>query len=413
MSNNDAYTVDEKYLTKSGFMAAVKRTLSRESIVSAAKAHPIQTVILVLGAIATLLRFTGGLGLVTNLDHNYPWGMWISFDLLCGVALAAGGFVTSAACYLFGINRYHSAVRPAILTAFIGYLLVVVALHYDVGQPWRLPYPVFVSQGTSSLLFEVGLCVFLYLTVLFIEFFPAALEWLGLGKLRNAVHKLTILLTIFGVVLSTLHQSSLGALFLIAPSKVHPLWYSSYLPVFFFVSAIAAGLSVTIFEGMLSHRYMHAKMDKVTLEQHDNVMFGFAKGAAFVLFGYFAIKWVGVAADNTWDYLATGYGALFLVEVLGFVLAPCILFAMGYRERNASMVKVAAVWTMLGVVLNRFNVSLIAFNWQLPSELGYFPSILEFIVTIFIISLHIILFRVIANRMPILYTHPKYADEKH
>ncbi len=138
---------------------------------------------------------------------------------------------------------------------------MVLALHYDVGRPWRLPYPIFVSQGTSSLLFEVGLCVFLYLTVLFIEFTPAAFEWLGFKKIRAVVVKLTLILTVFGVVLSTLHQSSLGALFMIAPSKLHPLWYSSYLPVYFFISSMFAGMSMVIFESTLAHRYLSRHMD--------------------------------------------------------------------------------------------------------------------------------------------------------
>ena len=138
----------------------------------------ITAVILAIGLLITIGRFGFGLGAVTNLDDNNPWGIWIAFDLLCGVALAAGGYVTSSACYLFGMKRYHSAVRPAILTAFLGYAFVVVALLYDVGQPWRLPYPLVVSQGTTSLLFEVGLCVGIYLTVLFIEWSPVGLEWL-------------------------------------------------------------------------------------------------------------------------------------------------------------------------------------------------------------------------------------------
>jgi Ni/Fe-hydrogenase subunit HybB-like protein len=157
-------------------------------------------IIIFVGLILTVLRFTKGIGAVTNLDDNNPWGLWIGFDLLCGVALAAGGYVTSAACYIFGLKRYHSAVRPAILTAFLGYALVVFALNYDVGRPWRLPYPIFFSPGTTSLLYEVGLCVFLYLTVLFIEYSPAALEWLGLSKIRNIIVRLTLVLTIFGVV---------------------------------------------------------------------------------------------------------------------------------------------------------------------------------------------------------------------
>ncbi|MCK7506123.1 MAG: hypothetical protein MZV70_19950 [Desulfobacterales bacterium] len=167
-------------------------------------------IIVVVGLVITVIRFTQGLGATTNLSDYNPWGIWIGFDLLVGVALAAGGYVTSAACYIFGLKRFHSAVRPAILTGFLGYALVVLALHYDVGRPWRLPYPFIVQPGTTSLLFEVAACVALYLTVLFIEFTPAALEWLGLKRARSIVVKLTLVLTIFGVVLSTLHQSSLG-----------------------------------------------------------------------------------------------------------------------------------------------------------------------------------------------------------
>jgi Ni/Fe-hydrogenase subunit HybB-like protein len=228
-------------------------------------------IIIVLGLIVTVLRFTKGLGSVTNLSDYNPWGIWIGFDLLVGVALAAGGFVTSAAVYIFGMKKYHSAVRPAILTGFLGYALVVIALNYDVGRPLRLPYPFIMQQGTTSLLFEVAACVALYLSVLFIEFSPAAMEWLGLKRARSLVIRLTLLLTIFGVVLSTLHQSSLGALFLIAPAKLHPLWYSPYLPVFFFVSAIIAGLSMVIFESTLSHRYFAHKMDEAHLKEKDTV----------------------------------------------------------------------------------------------------------------------------------------------
>ena len=164
-------------------------------------------IIIIIGLYVTVLRFTQGLGAVTNLSDYNPWGIWIGFDLLVGVALAAGGFVTSSAVYIFGMKKYHAAVRPAILTGFLGYAMVVVALNYDVGRPWRLPYPFIMQQGTTSLLFEVAACVALYLTVLFVEFSPAALEWLGLKKARNIVIKLTLLLTIFGVILSTLHQS--------------------------------------------------------------------------------------------------------------------------------------------------------------------------------------------------------------
>ena len=240
-------------------------------------------IIVVIGIYLTYLRFTKGLAGVTNLSDHYPWGLWISFDLLTGVALAAGGYVTSAAVYIFGMKRYHSAVRPAILTGFLGYALVVLALHYDVGRPWRLPYPFIVQQGTTSVLFEVAACVALYLTVLFIEFSSAPLEWLGLKKARNLVIRLTMVLTILGVILSTMHQSSLGSLFLIAPSKLHPLWYSPFLPVYFFVTSIVAGLSMVILESTLSYRYFKHKMDEVHLQEKNDIAFGFGKAASFVL----------------------------------------------------------------------------------------------------------------------------------
>ena len=368
-------------------------------------------IIVMIGLFITVLRFTKGLGSVTNLSDYNPWGIWIGFDLLVGVALAAGGYVTSAACYIFGMKKFHSAVRPAILTGFLGYALVVVALNYDVGRPWRLPYPFLVQQGTTSLLFEVAACVALYLTVLFIEFSPAAMEWLGLKRARNIVVKLTLLLTIFGVVLSTLHQSSLGALFLIAPSKLHPLWYSPYLPVFFFVSSIIAGLSMVIFEGSLSHRYFADKMDETHMKERQGVVLGFGKAASLVLAGYFIIKVIGISEGNHWHLLGTSYGLWFLVEILGFVALPSFFFAIGVREKNVKIIKWTAAWTVLGIVVNRFNVCLVAFNWHLPSSERYFPHWMEIGISVFLVTVGIIAFRFIVTRMPIMYAHPDYPEE--
>jgi len=369
-------------------------------------------IIVIVGLIATAMRFAGGLATVTNLSDYNPWGIWIGFDLLCGVALAAGGYVTSAACYIFGMKRYHSAVRPAILTGFLGYALVFLALLYDVGRPFRLilAYPFVVQQGTSSLLFEVGLCVALYLNVLFLEFCPAALEWLGIRKLRNILVKITMVLTIFGVVLSTLHQSSLGALFLIVPSKLHPLWYSQYLPVYFFVSSVIAGLSMVLFESTLAHKYFHHKMDETHLGESDGVTRGFGKAASITLAGYFAIKVIGIAADNNWHYLATGWGAWYLVELIGFVALPCFLFALGVRDNNLKLIRYTAIWTVLGIIINRLNVSVIAFNWQLPAADRYFPHFLEIVTSVFIVTVGVIAYRFIVNNMPVLYEHPDYKE---
>ncbi len=406
--SKEATTASKSLLTSFGYAAEelvktlLKTFLSPFGIVAG--------VIIILGLILTVLRFTGGLAAVTNLSDYNAWGIWIGFDLLTGVALAAGGFVTSAAVYIFGMKRYHSAVRPAVLTGLLGYALVVAALHYDLGRPWRLPYPFIMQQGTTSVLFEVGACVLLYLIVLFLEFCPAGLEWLGLKKVRNLVIRLTMALTIFGVILSTLHQSSLGALFLIAPSKLHPLWYSSYLPVFFFISSIIAGLSMVIFESTLSHRYFAHKMDEEHLNEREGVALGFGKAASLVLAGYFTIQVVGISAENEWYLLGTPYGIWFLVELLGFVALPCFLYAVGVRDRNLKLIKWAAAWTVLGVVINRLNVSVIAFNWHLPSADRYFPHWMEIAISVFLVTAGIIAFRVIVTMMPIFYQHPDYKD---
>jgi Ni/Fe-hydrogenase subunit HybB-like protein len=366
--------------------------------------------VFLVGIYLTYLRFTGGLAAVTHLDNNNAWGFWIGLDLLCGVALAAGGYTTAAAVEIFGMKKYHAALRPAILTGFLGYSMVVLALIYDVGRPWRLPYPFFVSPGVTSVMFEVGACVALYLTVLFLEFSPIALEWLGAQRLRRIALRLTILLTIMGVVLSTLHQSSLGAMFLLAPSKLHPLWYSPYLPIFFFVSSIAAGLSMVIFEGALAHRNFSDKMDEEHKRAAADIVIGFGKGASMVLAVYFAIKVFGVALGNNWDLLGTGYGLWFLLEMLGFVLLPCFLFAIGVRDRNVGLIRWTALLTVLGIVFNRLNVVWFAFNYQLPWSERYYPSWMEIGISVFVITVGLTAYRFIVTRMPVFYEHPNYKE---
>jgi len=363
--------------------------------------------ILAGGAVIALIRFVCGLSAVTNLSHYNPWGLWIGFDVMTGVALAAGGFVISAAVYLFGLKEYHPIVRPAILTAFLGYALVVVGLLFDLGRPWRLPYPFIVRAGPTSALFEVALCVALYLTTLFVEFTPAVFEWLGMRIWRKVVVSLTIALTIFGVVLSTMHQSSLGALYLVTPTKLHPLWYSPYIPVQFFVSAVAAGLSMVIFESMLSHRAFSDRAE-ISHEQLDGLTIGLSKGAAVVLAIYFAIKMLGITLEDKWHHLTTPMGGWFLVEILGFVLLPCILFLIGYRERKPGLIRFTALVTVIGIILNRLNVSLFAFNWDLPPESRYVPHWMEIWITVSIVTLGVVVFRWIVNRMPILHEHPNF-----
>jgi len=364
-------------------------------------------VILVGGAIILTIRFTTGLASTTNLSNTNPWGLWIGFDVMAGVALAAGGFVISSAVFLFGMKEYRPIVRPALLTGFLGYSLVVLGLLADLGRPWRLPYPFIKQAGPTSPLFEVSLCVALYLTVLFIETTPAVFEWLGLKIWRRLVGQLTIALTIFGVILSTMHQSTLGAMYMVTPTKLHPLWYSSQIPVQFFISAVAAGISMIIVEGWISHRAFHDQV-QTSNDQFRDINFGLAKGAAVVLGTYFAVKLVALSLENEWRLLATGWGAWYLIELMGFVVLPCLLFTVAYREQRLGLVRLAAAMTVAGVVLNRFNVTFIAFNWKVPHSMRYAPAWTEVWVTVSLITLAVVVFRWIAHRMPIMYEHPDY-----
>ena len=371
--------------------------------------HLIAWAILAVGLPVTFLRFTQGLGSVTNLTDTNPWGIWIGIDVLCGVALAAGGFIIASTTHLFGLHEYKPLVRPAILTGFLGYTFVVVGLGFDLGRPWRLPYPMVVSWGTTSVMFEVGWCVALYLGCQFVEMFPVFFEWLGWRRLRAWAVKMTIGLTVAAVMLSTLHQSSLGALFLIAPSKLHPLWYGMYLPVFFIISAIAGGIGMIIFESTLSHRVFKVQLTGHDPRELDKLQLGLAKAGAAILYGYFWLRWLGVAHDHRWAYLDTPLGHWWLVEVIGFIALPGLLFGIAVRKRNALLSRIAAVWTVLGLILNRLNVSVIAFNWQQAER--YVPHWMEIAVTVTVITTGVLVFEWMVNRMPILLDSPDYPPE--
>lgn len=361
--------------------------------------------IVLVGLYFTVLRFTQGLAAVTGASDEQPWGLFLSWGLFSGVPLSATGYVLGTAVFLFGLKQYHPVVKNAILLGFLGYFFAVVSLLVDLGRPWRIYTPVLISYGPASVLFLVAWHVSLYLTCQFFEFSPELLEWLGLRTLRRWASKLIIALTIFGVILSTLHQSALGALFLLMPGKVHPLWYSPYMPWLFFISSIAAGLSMVIFVSALTQRFFREQADHHYLASLDNITLGLGKAASFVLVTYFALKVIALAHGNHWDLLATSWGYWFLVEILIFVLLPCILFASGVRSRNVSLVRFTALLTIIGICLNRLNVSLITLNWQLPHR--EFFDWREFMIVLTIVTVEILTYRWIVTRMPILREYPE------
>jgi Ni/Fe-hydrogenase subunit HybB-like protein len=240
--------------------------------------------------------------------------------------------------------------------------------------------------------------------VLFLELTPAAFEWLGLKGLRKRAVEVTVGLTVFGVVLSTLHQSSLGALFLTAQGKLHPLWYSPFIPIFFFISAITAGLSMVIVESWLSHRAFQDRADHhVDLAP---LTTGLARAAAIVLFSYCFLKLQGVADGGHWALLGTPMGYWFLFEVLGFAFVPSFLFAHGARTGIVRLIRWTAAWTVVGIVVNRLNVSVVAMNWNVTPH--YVPSWMEVMTSITLVTMGVTVFRWVVNRMPILRELPQY-----
>ncbi len=369
-------------------------------------------IIVIIGLYLIFLRFKGGLGAVTNFSDDYPWGIWKSFFIFIVVPIGAAGYTTGAAVYLFGMEKYHSVVRLAVLIGFLSYCTAAGSLTLlDVGRPERIimAYPFVVQPGTTSLLFEVALCVVLYITVLLIEFLPFSCEWLGYRKARNWLLKGTLALAIFAVVLSTMHQSTLGAMWTITPAKLHPLWQSPYLPVYFFVSSIFSGLSVLIIMTTICKHFFKHLMNERYLDEDEGVILAFGKGACVAMLGYLTIQVFGLATADKWHYLFSSmYGYWYLLELLGFVALPCLFFAMGCREKNTKLIRWTAVWTLLGIILNRFNVTLLCYNYHLPFSEKYTPTWMEVWILITVVTIVGLVFRFIVTRMPILYDHPDF-----
>ncbi len=364
--------------------------------------------ILAVGLPTVVWRYVHGLAAVSHLSQTWPWGLWVAFDVVSGVALAAGGYTVACIVWVFGQCDYRPVLRPAILTGFLGYVFVLIGLLVDLGQPWRLPYQFFLTPGTTAVMYEVGWCVFLYLLVLAVEFLPAPLDWLGLKRLKSLVLKLTMGIIVLGVTLSTLHQSSLGAFFVMTPGKLHPLWFSPFLPLFFFVSSIAGGIGMVIVESTLSHRAFHDRLDPARAPDVDRITLGLSRGGAVVLFSYFFLKLQGFIDTWRWDLLPTRWGAWYGVEMLGFILLPSFLFAYGARHGSLRLVRWTAAWTVLGIVVNRMNIAFIAINWSRPTV--YYPSWMEIVISVTIITIGVLTFRWIVNRMPVLRKHPAYGD---
>lgn len=346
-------------------------------------------------------RYTVGLASMTHASNDYPWGLVLGFGLFGMVPLSASGFLLGTTVEIFGRRDYVPIERLALLNGLLGYFFAVVFLEVDLGMPWRLPYPMLVSLGPAAVLFLVAWHVATYLSVQIAEVSPALFEWIGWRKGKRMIRSITIGLTIAGIILSTLHQGALGALFTYAPTKVHPLWFSAqFLWIHFFCSAIFAGLSMVIVVSTLCKTGLRWRCDDRFLDSLDSLTLGLGKGCAFAMITYLVIKLVAVAHDNEWAHLLTGWGQYYLAELGIGVLLPLVLFTLGVKHQRVGMVRCAAAVAVIGLLWNRLNTSLICFNWKLYQEMPHWKEIW---VTITIFALYFIVYRFILYRLPILY----------
>ncbi|HNY41008.1 MAG TPA: Ni/Fe-hydrogenase cytochrome b subunit [Bryobacteraceae bacterium] len=348
--------------------------------------------LMLAGVWAFVVRATQGLGGSTNLSDKFPWGIWIGFDVLCGVGLAAGGFTLAAIVHIFNLHEYKPVVRPAILTAFLGYVLVVIALMFDLGRPWRIWHPL-IMWNPRSVMFEVGWCVTLYTTVLFLEFFPLVLERFKLTKAKAVLKGVMPLIIIMGVILSTLHQSSLGSLYLIMKGKLHPLWYSPLLPLMFYISAIAVGLGMTIFESWHSAKAFGRQLEWPLIQKLSRML-------AVVLALYVAMRLFDLTQRHAWAYLEQpGWESrLFILEMILFVVPMMLLFREKTRQ-NPTGLYVTVVMFLLGFVTNRLNISIT--GMERSSGVNYIPKWTEVAVTFSIIAAGFAIFRLAAKNLPV------------
>lgn len=334
-------------------------------------------------AALTVARFTQGLGATTNLSDAAPWGLWIALDVMAGVALAAGGFVLAGTVYILGLEKYRPLVRPAILTAFLGYIAVAVGLLYDLGLPWHIWHPMIYWQH-HSVLFEVAMCVMTYLAVLALEFSPIVLEHPRLAHpffrgLLGFLKRVTIPLVICGIILSTLHQSSLGSLFLITPHRLHELWYSPMIYVLFFVSAVGLGMMMVTLESLLSAFFFKHEIRKDLLSG-----LGLAAAVVLTLYAVLRIGDLAVRGVLAGAFDGSGFSVLFVAEMLVSAIMPAALLWIPRVRRSTAGLAFCSSAAVLGMVWYRLDVAIVAI--ARPEGLRYFPSWMEFFVSFGVIA---------------------------
>jgi len=387
------------------FMEKLFLGLTPQQYIAQAIRNPLNWIfaaILVIGIPMILGRFFFGLSWVTHSSNDYPWGLFLGFGLFGMVPLSSSGFQLGTACEVFGRHDLEPIERLGLLNGLLGYFFAVIFLLVDLGQPWRLPYPMVVSFGPAAVLFLVAWHVSTYLSVQIAEVSTSFFEWIGFPAGKRAIKKITLGLTVSGIILSTLHQGALGALFTYAPGKVHPLWYSSSFQwLHFFVSSLPGGLCMVITVSTIASMTMSWRFDKRFKESLDRITISLAKGASMGLATYLTIKLISIAHDNKWSYFATGWGEWYMVEIGIGVLIPMALFAYAIRNKNMPVIRFSAFLVVIGVILNRLNTAIITFNWKLAER--EIPHWREFVISLAVYAIYIMVYRFILYRLPIFY----------
>ncbi len=362
---------------------------------------PVTLVLAVLSAIAAYyvgVRFMYGLGAVTNLNPGYPWGIWVVVDVIIGTAFGCGGFAMALLVYIFNRGDYHRLVRPALLGGLLGYTLGGMAVLIDLGRYWQaynLVLPWYAQP--NSVMFEVALCVMLYILVLWVEFSPAFFERFGLMGLRRWIQRYMFLFVALGVLLPSMHQSSLGSLLLVMDSQLSPLWYSLWLPVLFVISALAMGYAIVAFEATVVSQTFDVPSEHSLLSKMSIVV-----GAILAVF--LALRWIDLLARGALGPAFAGdlQAWMFWIENALFAFALlALLLPAGRRSKRATFL--AAVALLLGGSLYRLNAYLIGYepvgNWS------YFPSVPELMVTIGIFAFEILVYLIIVKTLPVIAAH--------
>jgi len=377
---------------------------------------PFVLVLLALMGIAfvvSMVRYSIGIGAISNLSNAYPWGFWVSFDLYTGIAISSGAFVITSLVYILELDQFRPLIRPTLLTGFLGYAMEVIALLVDLGHPERI-WHYFIYQNFTSFLLAIGLYVMIYAAIMLVEFAPAIFERLKWQKLSALIKRFMKPLVILGAVISTLHQGSLGALLLIQPEKLYPLWWTPILPVLFFISAISIGLAMTILESSLSSRYFKRGLEIHLLEK-------LARGVPYVLGIYLAVRFGQLLLAGDLKYLFSGglMSILFWLEIFIGAVLPIVLFSLKRVRQSPKGLLLSSIILLFGMILNRFDVSWFAVRHPDPltyipvfmKNVKYIPSLAEISVSIGIFSAGILAFGLAVKYLPVFEDPEKELEQ--